>query len=338
MVSPFRGRRGLREEAEPLSGAGLGGAPDVGAGDHRDHGVPAGQRMVGEEQHRQTGRRDLQRSGDRPLAGQFASAGVGKAGSVQPHPYPVDLAGHRERGGEEEVQRSGDEPVGARSGHRAQFEVPGGRRADGQDVQERRGGGRRADREEVAGFEGRGAEPGERVGGAGPEDGRDGDPAADGEVAAQPGGRRAHPQLGAVRDVDDRVGRLGTAVHQERGGCAGDGGEHPAAAADAQAAERDLDRGVALGVAEQPVGEAERARVRGARHPHAERRATRAAQVLDCSQRPCRDNVQPSLHGSRWTKRTRTPGRRRAGGSRSRSQRTASVRPMSRHPPGDSTG
>ena len=47
-------------KAQFLTGAGLGGAVDVGRADDGDHGVAAGERVIGQEQRRQPRRGDLQ--------------------------------------------------------------------------------------------------------------------------------------------------------------------------------------------------------------------------------------------------------------------------------------
>lgn len=125
-------------------------------------------------------------------------------------------------------------------------------------------------------------------------------------------------------------------VDPDGAGGAGDGDDHVGVCAGGQAAEEALDgRGIRW-VADEPVGEVVRPAVGGARVAHADVGPAGASGILQGGERSGgQDGERP--HGAA-TKRTHAPGRSRAGGSRSTSNRAASVRPISCQPPGELRG
>ena len=90
-MTPADGRRagtrlvrpGWVDEHEPdrLPGPDLGRPVDIGVQHDRRHRVAAGDRVVGEEQHRLAARRDLDGAADHALAGQLAGRGARSSGA-----------------------------------------------------------------------------------------------------------------------------------------------------------------------------------------------------------------------------------------------------------------
>ena len=86
------------------------------AGEHGNHRVAAGERMVGQEQHRLAARRHLQCPGDGALAGQFAVLAAGERQLAhQAHADAVGLRRHLPGLALQQRNRFGREPVGARA-------------------------------------------------------------------------------------------------------------------------------------------------------------------------------------------------------------------------------
>jgi hypothetical protein len=84
-----------------------------------------------------------------------------------------------------------------------------------------------------------------------------------------------------------------------------------------ETAYEDLDAGVIFGIADQPVGQPERAAVGGPRLADADTGVARPAQILDARERSGGEDPQAAVHQAFVsTKRTRTPGRSSAAGSR----------------------
>ena len=143
----------------------------------------------------------------------------------------------------------------------------------------------------------------------------------------------------AAHDLANRlVGNDPAAAAVDVQGCRGPGDrdEHGALGPKPQTTGGHLDHRSRRVVAHEPVRERGRIAVGGAGPGHPDRRPAHAAEVLDRGQRPRGEDGQHG--GSTVRKRTRVPGRSRAGGSRSTSKRTASVRPTSCQPPGEARG
>ncbi len=106
-----------------------------------------------------------------------------------------------------------------------------------------------------------------------------------------------------------------------------------------KAAHEDLDAGGALGIADQPVGQPERPTVGGSRLADADPGVTRPAQILNAGEWSGGEDPQAAVHQALVSrKRTRTPGRSNAAGSRWASHNTASVVPINCQPPGERRG
>ena len=106
----------------------------------------------------------------------------------------------------------------------------------------------------------------------------------------------------------------------------------------AEPAQGDLQRGRLEGVGHQAVGQSVRAPVGCSGSAHPEVRQSRAAEILDQRQGAGAKHVHGGHGEPALRKRTDIPGTSKAGSGRSTSHSSASVRPMSCHPPGDSRG
>jgi hypothetical protein len=126
----------------------------------------------------------------------------------------------------------------------------------------------------------------------------------------------------------------------DRHGCRSAGERHHQVAVSAhrEPSEGDLQRSGRVVLSQQPGTEPECAAIGRSRPADPERGEPGTAEVLDQGQRTGLEDLQRPAHGSSSTKRTVVPGRSRAGGSRSRSQITASVCPSSCQPPGEERG
>ena len=126
----------------------------------------------------------------------------------------------------------------------------------------------------------------------------------------------------------------------DRRGCLGPGERQHQVAVSAylQPSEGDLERGRRVVLSQQPGTEPEGAAIGGSGPADPERGEPGTAEVLDQGQRTGRQDLERPAHGFSSTKRTDVPGRSSAGGSRSRSQMTASVCPISCQPPGEERG
>ena len=151
-----------------------------------DHGVAAGDGVIGQEEHRLSRRWDLQGAADHALARQLIGAGPLERLTFEPHAHAVDVAGHLVGLAHERGPRRIGEPVPPRPGHHQHAEVTrlwvGHRR----DVDARRRELRGSDREHITGRDGDGPETGQHVGGAGAEHRVDREPTAHSDVGAKP--------------------------------------------------------------------------------------------------------------------------------------------------------
>ena len=118
---------------------------------------------------------------------------------------------------------------------------------------------------------------------------------------------------------------------------------HIAAGAHRQAAQGDFERGCGVRLGQQPGAEAKRIPVGSPRAADADRRKADSPEVLHQERAvpwpapPARDQCSsPAPDAS--TKRTTASGCNSAGGSRSMSKTTTSVRPISCQPPGEDSG
>ena len=102
--------------------------------------------------------------------------------------------------------------------------------------------------------------------------------------------------------------------------------------------ERDLEGCGAVDIADEAPAEAVGADVGSACPADPDGEVAHPAEVLDEGQRTGLDDLDVTSHRPTSTNRTALPGESRAGGSRSASQRTTSVAPMSCQPPGDARG
>lgn len=293
-------------------------------GDDGEHRVAPGHRCVGAEQDRPAIGRHLQRAGQHRLARQLAAVCTLERPPIEADPDAVALAAHRPARADERLQRRRGEPVVAGAETNRQYPRRRARRAGCAADRP----ARRSDRQPIPRTQGRRPKPAERVGAARTEGGLDVDAATHREVAAQAVRGCAEPHDGAggqgERDVPIRCARADGAGACDR---------RRAGEPNAEAAERDLERGRVVRVADQPVRQPERPTVEPARAGDTERGIARAAQILDGRQRARGEDLD---HAGR--NRTRVPGPSSAGGSRAASHSVASVRPSSRQPPGEARG
>ena len=101
--------------------------------------------------------------------------------------------------------------------------------------------------------------------------------------------------------------------------------------------ERDLERGRALGISDEPVREAQGFLVERAGHGHAEGRPAVTPEVLHRREEPGLEGEESARLGHS-RKRTRSPGAKRKGGSARRSKSRRAVRPRRFQPPGVGAG
>ena len=102
---------------------------------------------------------------------------------------------------------------------------------------------------------------------------------------------------------------------------------------------RQLQGGIVRLVADEEVRDREARPIARPRDRHAQVAEPRPAAILDGGQQPGLEDLEHvQAGGPMGTKRTRMPGASSAGGSRCGSHNTLSVRPRSRHPPGEGSG
>ena len=267
-----------------------------------------------------------------PFAGQLTVAAALQRLTVQPYADPVALAADGVLLRRQQSPRLLVEPVAARPLGEPDLQPLGRRLGDGGEVGVGKSRDEVADGQPVAGRHRGGPQPAEHVGGARAEHGLDREATPHRDVGAQPGHRGPEPQhvSGSQphRSVVGRAGASGTGGHDH----------HLVLRAQHQTTEGHLEGGSAGVVAEEPVGEAVRRPVTGARAADPDRGAADPALVLHRGQRTRLLDDQVPGHGSTATNRTRVSGESTAGGSRSRSNGGRSVRPISCQPPGDSRG
>jgi hypothetical protein len=202
------------------------------------------------------------------------------------------------------------------------------------------GGSRRADGQHVAGAHRGRPDPGQRVRRARAEHRRDVDAATHGEVGAQARGRHPQGEHRAVGEVDEAgvPDRAIVDAGWSRGAGQRDG--EAAAGPHAQAAEQHLEGREVFVVPDEAGAQSVCRAVGGAGVADSDAGVAGSALVLDEHERAGFQDLESRDHrdASMSTKRTRVPGVSTAGGLRSGSQRTASVVPMSCHPPGEARG
>ena len=279
-----------------LPGADLGDPVDVLVDHHADDRIAAGDRMVGPEDHRKTVRRHLDCPAGRALAGQLTvRPAVLQRHADQPHADPVAAVGDLPVGADQHVGVG--EPVVARSRHHRQFDDVVLDRGHRRLVEFGEFLGVLADRQHVARLQRQRTDRRHHVVAARAEHGRDVDAAADRQIRAQPGVRRAQRDHLAVVCIMNAVGAERNSV--DRGIGVGTGhrdGHVPSADPRAEPAERHLDGGTVTGVGHQPVGQLVRAPVGGTRPRHTEMCHAWPAEVFDQRQRTAAQNLQRRRH------------------------------------------
>ena len=118
---------------------------------------------------------------------------------------------------------------------------------------------------------------------------------------------------------------------------AGDGNDDGAVGPQNEPTDEHLEASGGRIVAAQALGERVRAHVSSAGPAHALRRQRRPSEILHEGQRTRFEDSQ-RRHRAVGTKRTRSPGCKREGGSDCSSKSTSVVRPSRCQPPGDGCG
>ena len=192
-------------EADLAADRDLGCEVELGVDHDGDHRVAAGDRMVGEEEHGQALRGNLEGAGNGALTGQFAGRGCAAAVPVQAHAHPVGLRfyGHS-------WPRKSPAPPGRTSRRAGRGRRRGlSPRCPGTPAAARgpddAGFGLATGGKDLAGGQRRRADSGHRVGGTAAQDGRDVHAAAHGEVAAETTLRAARGSM--FRRPAGRTGR-----------------------------------------------------------------------------------------------------------------------------------
>ena len=298
-------------EADLAADRDLGGEVQLGVDHDGDHRVAAGDRVVGQEEHGQPFRRDLQGAGDGALAGQFALAGALQRGSLQAHADAVGLRLHFPvLGRRTSPAPPGIEPVGAGAGDDVEHGDAGAREVRLQfGVPDDAGFGLPAGGEELAGGQRRGADPGHGVRGAAAQHRGGVHAAADGEVAAEAALRRADGQGFAVEQREGGGHRHGPPVPRfaevvssggdsmvSSDGRPGDGEDLVPDGLDREPAGDGLDRGGRRRVADEAVGPAQRGAVQRAGGGDAQAGVAVAAEVLDQALQARRNDPQAGRH------------------------------------------
>ena len=177
------------------------------------------------------------------------------------------------------------------------------------------------------------AERGRKICRAGAEDPRQREPAAHGHVR--------EPRVGAdPSTTTSSPGRASTLVHPGTGPRVRSRTSRPVAATTRRSSQRNVNGRPMISIAASSGRASGKVEGRGERHGigrtgRGDTRAqvSEAPAVLDRRTQPRRADAH-----HRGTNRSRSPARMSAAGSRAGSNVTSSVRPMSRHPPGESTG
>ena len=209
-------------------------------------------------------------------------------------------------------------------GHRPEPDAVGDVRADGQQVSP---GDRRR------------PEAGAGVAGATAQHGRHGEAAAHGEVRPHSVCGPPQGELVPRAQAQGDARPLGAPRRRQRHGGTGHGDHDVPGRDEPQAAEQDLEAGGAGLVADEPLRERVRSPVERARRSHPPLLAPRPAEVLHQRERPGVEHLEShARHRSTGTKRTRSPGASRAGGSAASSNTDAAVRPSRCQPPGAGRG
>src|SRR5512140_2614785 len=143
------------------------------------------------------------------------------------------------------------------------------------------------------------------------------------------------PAAATIARAAPRAAAKGTtSPSSSRSTLPGDGPNEPPTTATSSGPDaRDLERGRALGISDEPVREAQGLLVEGAGRGHAGRRPAVTSEVLDRRQEP---GLQGEAAAGRRRSRnlTRSPGAKRKGGSARRSRRRRCVVPRRFQPPG----
>ena len=279
---------------------------------HAEHRVTAGDRVVGEEQHRNARGRQLDGAGDGALARQFAAVRPLEGRPVQAQADAVGLRGDDPVGAVEIGEDVGTEPVGARAGNVAQHgNLRGrGRRGFGRPDHARRRS--RQHRQFGAGNERRRTDAGHGVGRAAAEHERQVETAAYGEITAHAPQRGAEGQPFAGVQRERGVGGYNAgcgirSADRDENGCPSHGEHLLGAGVEHEAAEGVFEHCGGGRVANQSIGAAQGSAVEGAGAGHAEVGEAGAAEILH-------GGLRPGLHDDKvggqvgWRRRGRRRG------------------------------
>ena len=332
---------GSRPPAAATAGrAELRAAVDVGVVDVPDHRVAAGDRVVGQEEHRLPGRRHLQRARGPCPRWAARRRGAGQRRAVEPQADPVAVAGDRRRAASRAASSAPSVNQSSRGpGARRSDQVAGRRLRHRREVDAGHAGRSGADGEHGPAAAAGRAEPGEQVGRPGPEDRRRRRTRRGprGSVRSPPAGTPSSQLVAGRRER--RVGAL-WAGEPSPGRGAGDHDHARRRRARSRSPPRVISStGGVLGVADQPVRQP-------ARRPGPPRRSgpTPEVRVPGPAERPAPWSAARGQHRHRAvtapasTNRTRVAGPQQRGRVAGRGRTLASVRPISCQPPGESRG
>ena len=323
-------------EAHAVAGAQLGGRRQVGRDDDGEHRVAAGHRMVGEEQHGRAVRRHLDRARHQPLAGQLVVVRARRSrGPASRSPTRSLSAADRPPRADQRRPRRRDQPVAARAGQHAQHRARPRRRRPGRRRRTARRPRRSPTGSRSPAASGARPEPRQRVGAARAEHRRRRRcrRGPRGRCAARPAGvPSASTPPGAARasGAFDRQ-------RPRRRRCTGAGAPVTATSTVRSARTRSPPAVTSTTAAAASLPTSRLARSAAARSAAPDRVTPMAAQPgrprsWTVASGPGASTVSTSA--PRPGSAPGVPGRSRAGGSRSTSKRTASVRPTSCQPPG----
>ena len=167
-------------EADLVAGSELGRVISRPSGQHSDHRIATGDRMVGEEDQRLARRRNLDRATNQTLRRQFMCDPPVQLGTFQPYRNPVGVSGHSPRRFLQQGPGLIGEPVSAGAREHGQALA---RRLRWSEIDPGERTGRVADDDRDPGLKGSRTQPGQDIGGTAAEDLRDAQPTAPGFCA-----------------------------------------------------------------------------------------------------------------------------------------------------------
>jgi len=316
-------------ETESLPWSPLRDQAEIGRDGRRDDGIAAGRLMLREQDDRCATRRDLHSAGEH-TGGQDLAFARSDPRSAQARAHAVASGFDAEFGAEEQgIGLIGETlRVRARDGAYLSGVVI---RTDRQTTSPLDIYAGAPEREGISGALCV-AEAGRKIGRAAPKD-RFGRYASGYREVGEPRALAADDGEG-LAGTGERRGPAGHKITRAKRDVA-PGHRHDAAvvAAKREPVANDLDRRGDRVVADEGLRRAKRCGIRGTGRRDALTKMTEAAAVLDVRAQTRRPYMNHDA-----TNRTRSPGRMSAGGSLVASNIRRSVRPMSRHPPGESNG